>query len=69
MPIKSQLTIDARYTLSLKELLGGEGTSLTVGAINLFNVDPPALTGRPGYDNEVHDIRGRQLYVSLKHKF
>lgn len=68
-PIKSQLTVDTRYTLSLEELLDGDGTSLTVGAINLFNVDPPALTGRPGYDNEVHDIRGRQLYVSLKHKF
>lgn len=68
-PIKSQLTIDARYTLSLEEFLGGDGASLTVGAINLFNVDPPALTGRPGYDNEVHDIRGRQLYISLKHKF
>lgn len=67
--IKSQLTIDTRYTLSLDEVLGGDGTSLTVGAVNLFNVDPPALTGRPGYDNEVHDIRGRQLYVSLKHKF
>lgn len=69
VPVKSQLTIDARYTLSLEELLGGDGTSMTVGAINLFNVDPPALTGRPGYDNEVHDIRGRQLYISLKHKF
>jgi iron complex outermembrane recepter protein len=68
-PIGSQLTIDARYTLSLEKLLGGDGTSLTVGAINLFDVDPPALTGRPGYDNEVHDIRGRQIYVTLKHKF
>lgn len=69
LPIKSQLTIDARYTLSLDKFLGGDGTSITVGAINLFNVDPPALTVRPGYDNEVHDIRGRQIYVSLKHKF
>ena len=67
--IKSQLTIDARYTLSLDGVLGSDGSSLTVGAINLFNVDPPALTVRPGYDNEVHDIRGRQVYVSLKHKF
>lgn len=69
LPIKSQLTMDARYTVSLDAFLGGDGTSLTVGAINLFDVDPPALTVRPGYDNEVHDIRGRQLYVSLKHKF
>ncbi|AMS29754.1 hypothetical protein AEM38_10350 [Hyphomonadaceae bacterium UKL13-1] len=68
-PIKSQLTVDARYTLSLEGLLGGDGTSLTVGAVNLLDVDPPALTGRPGYDNEVHDIRGRQIYVSLKHIF
>jgi iron complex outermembrane receptor protein len=69
LPIKSQLTMDARYSLSLDGLVGGDGTTLTVGAINLFDVDPPALTVRPGYDNEVHDIRGRQLYVSLKLKF
>lgn len=68
-PLKSQLTVDARYTLSLDSFLSGDATSLTFGAINLFDIDPPALTVRPGYDNEVHDIRGRQLYVSLKHKF
>ena len=69
LPVKSQLTIDVRLSFSLSGLLGSDGSTLSVGAINLFNVDPPSLAGRPGYDNEVHDIRGRQLYVSLKHRF
>lgn len=67
--IDSQLTIDARLTLSLAAFTDSEKSTITFGAINLFDVDPPALTSRPGYDNEVHDIRGRQLYVSLSHKF
>lgn len=68
-PIDSQLTVDARVTFSLETFTGSENSTITVGAVNLFDVDPPALTSRPGYDNEVHDIRGRQIYVTLKHKF
>ena len=69
LPIKSQLTVDMRLTASLAGFTGSDESSITVGAINLFNVDPPSIAARPGYDNEVHDIRGRQLYVSLKHRF
>lgn len=69
LPIDSQLTIDARLTFSLAGLTGSEESTISLGAINLFDVDPPALAARPGYDNEVHDIRGRQLYVSLTHRF
>lgn len=67
--IDSQLTVDARVTYSLKQLTRSESSTISVGAVNLFDVDPPALTARPGYDNEVHDIRGRQFYISLKHLF
>jgi iron complex outermembrane recepter protein len=69
LPIDSQLTFDARATLSLEAYTGSENSNISVGAINLFDEDPPALTSRPGYDNEVHDIRGRQIYVTLKHRF
>ncbi len=67
--INSQLTVDLRWTASLSKIAGLDGGSITVGAVNVFNVDPPNLINRPGYDNEVHDIRGRQIYVSIKQKF
>lgn len=69
LPIKSNTVIDVRYTLTLPGFIGGEESMLSVGAINLFDVDPPTLVNRPIYDTEVHDPRGRQVYVSLKHKF
>lgn len=69
LPIKSNTVVDLRYTLSLPGFLGGEESVVSVGAINVFDVDPPRIRDRPVYDTEVHDPRGRQVYVSLKHKF
>ncbi len=68
LSIDSQTTFDLRYGLLLSEFLGGE-TEVSIGLINATDEDPPALVGRPGYDNEVHDIRGRQVYVSVRHNF
>lgn len=69
LPIKSNTVVDVRYTLTLPAFIGGDETMVSVGAINLFDVDPPRIRDRPVYDTEVHDPRGRQVYVSLKHKF
>lgn len=65
-PIDSFTTVDLQYGLNLAGLFGNTGTSLVVGADNIFDQDPPALarntadgkriTGtrtdidRPGYD-------------------
>jgi len=67
--IEDQLTIDARWNVQLDDFLGFEGTNFGVGVTNLFDVDPPALTGRPLFDQEVHDPRGRQVFVTLKQNF
>lgn len=69
LPIKSNTVVDVRYTLTLPGFIGGDETMLSIGAINLFDVDPPRIRDRPIYDTEVHDPKGRQVYVSLKHKF
>jgi len=45
------------------EFLGFEGTNFGVGVTNLFDTDPPALTARPLFDQEVHDPRGRQIFL------
>ena len=66
--VDSQITLDARYQLFLDGLLGGEG-SISVGVINLLDEDPPLLTARPLFDTEVHDPRGRQIYVAFKQNF
>jgi len=69
--IDSNTTFDVRYDVQLDELfnLGGEGTSLSVGAVNLFDESQPRLVNRPNIDFEVHDPRSRQVYVSFKQSF
>ena len=66
-PIGSQTTLDLRYSLAL-DILGGE-TELNIGAVNVFDEDPPQIESRPLFDTEVHDPRGRQIYVGIKHTF
>ena len=69
LPIDSQITVDLRYALSLEGLLGTEGSVFSVGAVNIFDTDPPAIEERPLFDTEVHDPRGRQIYVSFAQRF
>lgn len=73
--IASWITLDANYSFSLQNLLGSEVT-LSIGARNLMDEDPPPLpTGRagvhrynlrPGFDGFVHDIKGRTVYVRVR---
>ena len=67
--VDSQTTVDLRYQLFLEDLFGGEGTTIGIGAVNVLDEDPPALSARPLFDTEVHDPRGRQIYVTLKQNF
>lgn len=79
--IKSFTTVDLQYQIALSGLINDQETVFAIGANNLFDVDPPALpmfgaSGnviqggvRPGYDGEVHDIRGRVLYVRFAQSF
>ena len=66
--IDAQTTVDARYTLSLEEFFGA-GTDLTIGAVNIFDEDPPRIASRPLFDTETHDPRGRQIYVGFRQAF
>ncbi|MFQ5608929.1 MAG: hypothetical protein ACE5F8_01510, partial [Woeseiaceae bacterium] len=66
-PVDSQTTLDARYQLLLDSgVLGAEEVSIGIGIVNVFDEDPPALSARPLFDTEVHDPRGRQVYVAFK---
>ena len=70
--IDGQTVLDLQYGRSI-EFAGGY-SDITVGVNNLTDEDPPAIdrrsqSGRLGYDNQVHDPRGRTIYVRVKHTF
>lgn len=67
--ITSNTTFDIRYDVQLSDIIGGEGTSLSVGAVNLADRLAPRLEDRPFFDTEVHDPRRRQIYLSIKQAF
>jgi len=69
--IDSNTTFDVRYDVQLGEFINlpGETTRFSVGATNVFDVTPPLLENRPRVDFEVHDPRGRSIYVQLKQNF
>ena len=69
-PIKAQTTVDGRYTIDLSDLISiGKSTQLNVGVVNAFDQSPPRIANRPLFDTEVHDPRGRQIYVGFKQGF
>ena len=70
LPIDSWTSVDLRYNYEFGDLFGGK-TSVSVGALNVLDKDPPSLgkDQRPGYDDEVADIRGRTIYLELTAKF
>ena len=47
------------------------GTTVTVGMNNIFDLDPPFVAGsfENGYDGSTFDIKGRFWYVALKKRF
>lgn len=67
--IKSQNTFDLEYSLSLEGLVGSGATQLSVGAINIFDKDPPLAQLNLGFDPVVHDPRGRVISLGLKQEF
>ena len=70
--IDSQTVLDLQYGRTFEFAEGT--TDFTVGINNITDEDPPAIdrksaSGRLGYDNQVHDPRGRTIYLRLKHTF
>jgi len=67
--IDSQVTVDIRYDVELEGLTGDKDLQLSVGAVNVFDRLAPRVNARPFIDTEVHDPRGRQIYLSFKQPF
>jgi iron complex outermembrane receptor protein len=64
--VDSQVTVDAQYTLRFD---AERAPTLTFGAINLFDEDPPRVQTSGGYDSKVHDPRGRMFYARASFNF
>jgi outer membrane receptor protein involved in Fe transport len=66
LTIDSQVTVDAQYVL---KLAAERAPTLTFGAINLTDEDPPRVRTNGGYDSKVHDPRGRMYYAKALFRF
>jgi len=72
--IDSNTVVDLQFGYSFEELLGLGTTNVTLGVNNVADEDPPAIdrgsvSGRVGFDQQVHDPRGRVVYLRLLHTF
>jgi hypothetical protein len=68
--VDSHLTVDAQYNIDLGGLYDTEQSYvLTLGAINMFDEEPPQIFTNSGFDSKVHDPRGRQIYARLAIEF
>ncbi len=68
--IDSFTSLDLQYNYHIAKLFGSsEGTSLTVGILNVFDEDPPFAVGVQGFDSKVHDPRGQMVYVRIRQGF
>ncbi len=72
--IDSNTVLDLQYGYTFDELFGSGTTNVTVGINNVADEDPPAIdrgsnNGRIGFDQQVHDPRGRIVYLRMKYTF
>ena len=69
--IDSHNTVDAQYNVAVESLAGitVAGLTLSLGAFNLFDEDPPKVDTNGGYDSKVHDPRGRLVYAKAAVSF
>ena len=64
--IDSLVTLDGQYSTQLYK----DSARLSIGIKNIMDEDPPSLGAnvRPGYDNVMHNVLGRTVYMlSLIH--
>ena len=60
-------SLDAQYSTQLFK----DTARFSIGIKNIMDEDPPSLGAnvRPGYDNLMHNVLGRTVYMSLTQSF
>ncbi|MFU8815167.1 MAG: TonB-dependent receptor plug domain-containing protein [Pseudomonadales bacterium] len=61
--VRSHTTVDGSYSY----LFPNNGLALTVGAVNLFDRDPPTASGFNAFESTIHDPRGRLWYLRARY--
>ncbi|GAB1264976.1 TonB-dependent receptor [Aurantivibrio infirmus] len=68
--IPSNTVWDLQYRAELDGILGADSTTaVTLGAINVFDRDAHADASLGGFETQLYDARGQQLYIRLNHTF
>lgn len=69
--VDSFTTLDVQYAFTVSGFISEGDTHISIGANNLLDEEPPTLGSgeRPGFDDTVHDIRGRIIYASFTQHF
>jgi outer membrane receptor protein involved in Fe transport len=68
--VASYTTLDLQYSYQLRGLLGNDNLAvLSIGAINVFDQDPPFVFDRVAFDAKIADPRGRLIYVKTRLSF
>ncbi len=67
--ISSHTTVDVQYNYTLEGSGVVKSATFTVGAINLFNNQPPFVNTDGAFASRVHDPRGRLVYARLRFGF
>ncbi len=65
--VEKWASLDLRYAYNMGEIFNADNTNVSIGMNNAFDKKPPTLgVGvRPGYDANVHDVRGRVMYAEF----
>jgi len=70
LPVESHTTIDAQYAYRSDSLFGSDTDStIRLGVRNALDEDAPLVWSTAGYEENVHDPRGRYIFLSLTTKF
>ena len=64
--VGSHTTVDAQYSYSFGGFGPVESMTITIGAINLFNNQPPFVNTDGAFESRTHDPRGRIVYARFK---
>lgn len=65
--IADNVTFDVQYSYEVPQLWDEyQSPTISIGAINVLDQDPPRVATDPGFDSKVHSPLGRVLYVKLK---
>ena len=63
--VSSHTTVDVMYNYTFSNI----NLAMSVGAVNVFDEDPPTASGFNAFESTIHDPRGRLMYLRATYGF